>query len=443
MALGGADATLRYRITADDDSSVVFKKVGDNLTKVDKRFSDTTKGARILGNQFEDTKKRLSSLNDQFAKTGDVKLLKEINKAERDLSRLSAWQKRFKGDTDDSSKSLNVFSRTAQDAGERLRKAFPTSSAFANPMVLGVASAGAALVAIPAIAAVSGAAVAGVGLGFLGLGAMAVKGSKQVQSAATDLQGSWGRAMVAAGRDTEQHYVKALNILQDSASHVGPMLKRVLDDVTPSTVNLARGFDGLLRNAGPGLEKLGKSSGRVMNDLADTLPRLGTAVGNFGDSLSDAAEGGGEAAIDMVNVLTKGVERLGEVMEGASRTWHAGMEEDDWRKWLPPIAIARQANEIMTGVDESQKKVSASGPRAGEPEPGRLDAERSERGAISGGVGDRRDRRARTDERRVEGRREVPRHQHRRGTGEQAEHPGRRLRGDPVRRGGDETHGQR
>jgi hypothetical protein len=356
-----ADAVLRYRITADDDSNVVFKKAGDNLQVLDKRFKDTTKGAKTLGEQFEDTKKRAAALRKQFDETGDTSLLKDINKSERDLQRMRGWMKALGHDSDDSSKKLGFFGRTAADAGEKLNRAFPTSSAFANPMILGAAAAGAALVAIPALAAAAGAAVGAAGLGFLALGAFAVRGSKDVQEAAKGLQSSWSGAMVSAGRDTEQHYVKALNILEDSAQHVGPTVKRILDEVTPSTVRLARGFDRLLMNAEPGFEKLGVASADVLDDLARVLPEVGTALGDFSESLSGAAEGGGAALIDTIRLLNNAVQRSGEVLGGASQTWQATMEDQGWQKWLPPVAVARGFNEFLTGADEGQKKAAKSG----------------------------------------------------------------------------------
>jgi hypothetical protein len=320
MALGGADATLRYRITADDDSNVVFKKAGDNLRVLDQRFDKTSKGAFRLGNQFEDTKKRLSSLNDQFAKTGDVKLLKEINKAERDLSRLSAWQKRFKGDTDDSSKSLNVFSRSARNAGERIREALPKSGIF-SPTILGATATAAAIAAIPAGAVITGAALAGLGLGFVGLGAAAVRNSAKVKTAFADLSGAAEREFTRAGASMEKPIVGALNILRGTVQAVGPDLREMFDDTAPHVEGLARGVDGLVRRTMPGLKRAVSESGGVLDTLSAKLPETGDALSDFFDNLADGSEGGGKALSATLGLINTQIGFLGGLLEGTAKSF--------------------------------------------------------------------------------------------------------------------------
>lgn len=310
-----ADAVLRYRVSATDDGAVVvFKKVGDELTKVDKRFTDTGKGAKKLGDQIEDTKKRLANLNDTFKRTGDVSILKDISKTEKTLSRLSAWQKRFGDDTDTSTKKMSVFGRVGVMAGNGMNVFATASTNASGAMKMLLSPVGLAAVAIGSVAAgavVSGAALAGLGLGIVGLGAIALRNSQHIKNALTDMGATVDGVGARSAKVLESDFVGALNTLKGTAERAEPSLTRMFTTMAPSVGKLAAGLDGLVAHSLPGLEKGAEGANRVLGMLGDELPAVGDVVSDLGLSLNAASEGGGKALIDTLTVLGDAVRFVG------------------------------------------------------------------------------------------------------------------------------------
>jgi len=319
-----ADATLRYRITADDDAAATFDRVGSALDGTNKSFDRLSKGAQSLSDRISDTEKRATNLRREFERTGNVDVLKNWVKAERDLKRWRGHMSALGGDTDDASRKLGLFSRVGVTAGKGMN-VFATAATdaggaaklLANPV--GLMAAGLGATAGAALA--SGVALAGLGVGIIGLGAIALRNNAKVQASFAGLGATISGVGARAAHFLEDDFVDALNLMASTAVSTEPTLRRMFVGIEPGIASMSRGLDGLVRNAMPGLEDAAEGANDVLVQLGDELPDIGASVSRLGTALGSAASGGGKALTDTLNGLATAVDFAGASIATLSKTY--------------------------------------------------------------------------------------------------------------------------
>jgi hypothetical protein len=320
---------------------------------VNKSTVTASKGAKALSQEIDNTTRQISALKAKFDETGDMRLLKSLDKEERNLKKFNGQLDRLKGGTNVAAKSVGFLAKASADLAPAFDQAAKSARFMTNPIVLIGAVAAAALIAIPALSVAAGVALAGVGLGFLGLGAVALKNSAAIKNEL----GALGETVSGVGKRAasalEDEFVDALKVLGRTAQRVEPSLTRIFGNLQPAVLSLAVGINGLATEAMPGLEHASAGANTVLQMVAAVMPELGAAVGDFGDSMGDAADGGGAALVDLIGVLSNSLRTLGNTIEGAARAYDFLMADGGKQKFFPPIAIARVFNQVITGSGDA------------------------------------------------------------------------------------------
>lgn len=189
--------------------------------------------------------------------------------------------------------------------------AAPITGLASNP-IIGTAGAAIGLAMgatlAPALgAAVSAALIGGAGLGVIGLGAFLLKDDPEVRKAAGELGHTAKQSFVGAAAPLQQPFVVALGILRDLVIELRPELTELFTAISPSVVPLTRGFAGLIREMMPGVLALVKAATPFLQDLEQTLPRLGSDIGTFFSIIAGGGPGATAFFRDLLHVLGIGL----------------------------------------------------------------------------------------------------------------------------------------
>lgn len=324
-------------------------KAGDGAKKSTQDYKTLAQATKSLGVEADKCRAHVATLYKEFAKTGEMGLLREIRKGEQDLKRFDAWTRHLGGGA-------------ATSAGFVSRLAGELTNLGKGPK-LGAAAAAAAIAVLPGGALVAGAALAGLGIGFVGLGALAVRNSQKVQGALTDLSNAARETFDAAGAVMEDEIAGGLATIHAEVRRLGPDLAEMFDAAAPHVDNLADGVAGFARNAMPGLKHAVSESGVVVDELAGKMPQLGTAVGGAFRDIGDGAEGGAMAVGTAANLIISSVGVIGKTLELTSKGFEFAAE--GWKKHLSFgvmsgfVAEANSAKGATDAASEATKRYNA------------------------------------------------------------------------------------
>jgi hypothetical protein len=253
-----------------------------------------------LGRSLDDTKKSLRDLGIEYQRTGKVEIeryrnltgeLKKLEQAKRDLDKLGGNnQNGLLGGL--LGKGLGAASGgTGEFAG--------LSSKMSSSLVYG------AVAAAPAIAATLNAAVLGaLGAAVLAGGILVAAKDPKVKAAWSDFADSGKQALSVQASVLVDPLVRALGTLKTAMlADVIPTFGAGLDRLSPSIDHLSLGVAGFAHNIGPGLLDALGGSEKVLSELGDDLPRLGSGFGYALRELSKGADGAKDALGDVVTVI--------------------------------------------------------------------------------------------------------------------------------------------
>lgn len=230
--------------------------------------------------------------------------------------------KRIDDAFDDANVSTGKFRQGLSDAiATAAGGAASAGRLFANPWVVAIGAVTGAALAVPAGAAVAGAALTGLGMGMVGLGAYAVRGKKSVLDALDSLQSEAGAAVERAGASMEKPFVDSINVMRGTVRDLEPALTDMFEDVAPHVTGVAYAVDSMANRSMPGLERAVSASGGVLDKFSGKLPETGDAVSDFFDSISEGAEGGGDALLVFMDMTNQMLRTTGNVIEGLSKSY--------------------------------------------------------------------------------------------------------------------------
>jgi hypothetical protein len=326
---GGADAILTYRtqITGEEGVSLGFRHLADSIDETDRSARRSSEGVTSLGQRLDAAKANVAGLKDEFNKTGDIRILKDIGKGERDVKNLTGWIRHLGDDSDSTSSKLGMFEKIVEAGAGGLvtfgSKASSAASAVSE-YIIPVAAATAALFAVPIAAAAGGLAIAGVGGAFLAMGIKVAMGNAEVTDAAQRFGDTWHVVGNQATSMIAHELVPALGSMRDSLAQDGPLLEQLFIGPATAIGPLSAGLTGLVEHALPGLTDAADASSGVLMQIASALPSLGDTVGQFFSKIAEGAQGGGDALLVLIDLIKITVNELGNAIGGAEKLFKMG-----------------------------------------------------------------------------------------------------------------------
>lgn len=196
--------------------------------------------------------------------------------------------------TDADRQSRGFFGRLAGYAGKAFDKTMD-GFAFAIKNSDSVETGAIALAAIVATvaspliaAAIGGAITAGIGLAGIGAGVALAFQDARIQSAANAM---WERFTGQAERSARffvQPVLRAIDVISGAFDRFAPRIDRIFAAIAPYVDDLAHGISGFLDALGPGLEAAFGNAGPLLQVVAEFLPIIGDAFGQFLELVSSS-----------------------------------------------------------------------------------------------------------------------------------------------------------
>jgi hypothetical protein len=383
---------LLLKVKVDDEASRPLKKIGDAADSTKDNLQEMNLGLKKLDGQVADTKKTISGLREEIAKTGDLDLIKDITKQEQRLKALARQRKALLGDDpvakavvneDDGKRSgkkwLSGFrsevSSGASQIGEALSGGLKAAPMEAKAAIAAIVVAG-AVVAAPTVGAmVSGAVLAGLGGGAVAAGVAAALQDPAVKAAGAGLGADLRNQMLKAGDAFKEPTLAAISEVRGQMPGIGSALRDALEPAAGYVLPLTRGFTGLVKNVIPGLAAGIKAAEPVIAVMERRLPAIGRAVS---DAFAAISENGDNAAAGFETVLrlVEGTVRVG----GAVVAWltdaydwvlkiqlAAGMAGEKFLGWVPGLGgQIRDFNTTTAEMLTTAKGVGDAGKDSGQ-----------------------------------------------------------------------------
>lgn len=320
----------------------------NKLTKSTENLRDSWHRGKLeafdLNREIEHSRSEIRRLNNEFSRTGDVSLTRDIRRHKSALSQLT---------------------RLRKDLEEAVLDAIPKSGhGISIPVGIRPVAIG-ALVAVvaeslPAIGAmVSGAVVGAVGIGGIVGGVFAASRSPLLRQSAQDVVHSIAAEFFRAGSTMVGPVINALHILERDFKELD--LGKTFAMAAPAVEILAAGIGRLVKNFMPGFNAVMARSPEIMTKIADGLGRLGSALSDMLIILlnSKGTMEGLELIFELTAIVVRGLARLlgglGDAFHGTSVfvAELTGAVED--LPLGPVAALARNVNNLaenITGVGE-------------------------------------------------------------------------------------------
>jgi hypothetical protein len=280
------------------DTGAKAKQLGDDVKRSSREVTN-------LGRDLETARGKLRDLGDEYKRSGNVELqhyksltgeVRKLERARRDLDKLGGQ---------DQGQGL---------LGGVLGQGLSSVSGLA-PTGIVQWLVGAAVLAAPAMgAAISAGVLLGVGGGTLAGGIIAAAKDPAVKGAftslGTEVAGDLGRASQVFVRPL----VDSADIFRAAWADVGPQISHDFDMVAPAITHLSAGVAGFAHNVMPGFNASVAASVPLLNQLGDdTLPRMGSAIGQFFQAISQGGPGAQAFFRDLTTGADLSVKQLGGV----------------------------------------------------------------------------------------------------------------------------------
>lgn len=278
-----ADRRIRVQVEADESGD--FNSTARGLDAVAREADDAdvslrrmSKGAHTLDAEINKTAYSIKSLRSEFERTGDLDLLKDADKLDRQLGTL---RKQFAKLGDEGGKDLGSSLQISMFESIRGLASSPAGIAV---------GAGLAAAISPVIGAAVGAGVtAGIGGGVLATGiALAARDSRVSDAWGAIADGAKVKFTAAAG-PMVQPLVDSATLVGREFDELAPKAERAFATLAPRIGELTTGASEMLdRIFGSNFDRVVDLGGRLIGDLADELPNFGNAIADMLGSLADA-----------------------------------------------------------------------------------------------------------------------------------------------------------
>jgi phage-related protein len=235
-------------------------------------------------------------------------------------------------DVDVDQDSRKTFGERVRDlattAGDRIRETVSNGLAMAfsgDTITLILKGLLAALVATVAAPAIGAALVAGIllalGGGALAAGVVSAFKDPQIQGAAADLKDRLGKMFEEFGKPFRGPVADFLEKFNRFLEQAQPQVQAIADALAPVAGELGTAFIGMLQNALPGITDAVIAAVPLLEMLADHMPGIGQAVGDFMRNIADGAPGAAQFFGDLLTVIEKLLPVIGAIAGAFSRSY--------------------------------------------------------------------------------------------------------------------------
>ncbi|HZM83766.1 MAG TPA: hypothetical protein VFC19_49235 [Candidatus Limnocylindrales bacterium] len=354
------EVNIDLNLTGERAATAGMERFGDATDKTSAELRGMGKDAGVLTRKIAEAEAEVKKLVKQFDTTGDMDLLKSIRKEQ---SNLRIFERLRKSITDEAT-------AVGSDAGQKIGEGLTLSlRSLRGPAIVGAIGLGALLA--PAIGvAIQSAVIGGAGIGGIVGGIVAASQDQQVQSAAKLVGDHVGDELLRAGGAFVKPVIESLNILDAAGSRLADNFGQIGEKLGPVLPGLTGGATGALDNIMGGITRAANAMQPAIRALSAELPKIGDAVGDFFDELSDDPDQAvmGIVAISQaiqttIDASGKLLSTLGDLFEWSSRSGAAisGTMETLFG-WLPVAggAIERQGSAFREQVAAIDKARDAS-----------------------------------------------------------------------------------
>lgn len=315
---------VTFDVGARDRTGPGTKAAADNFERVGRAADKAARKIDEVGDQAGQTARKLTEarlaamgLAREFDKTGDVKVLRNFEKLNREAAKLGRVAKSLKFDApkienpDGFLGSLTKLGRkaglVASDAAVEgfgsLFKALPAQ--VKAGMVLG-ASAGAAYLA----AATEGAILAGVGAAAIGGTLLIAAQNEKVKQS----YGALGQRIMVQLQDAAKPMTEELLAtapkLSAAFDREAPTIERIMRNATRDFGPVVEGVEAAIHRFLPSFERAADVGGKILANVAGQLPALAGALGHLFDAFANSGRGANAG----INELIMNVRVLIEAM---------------------------------------------------------------------------------------------------------------------------------
>lgn len=225
---------------------------------------------------------------------------------------------------------LQRFTDLGNRLGEKVQGGLQTGlqAAFSGDtitlIIKAVAGALVAAVSLPAIgAAFVGAILLALGGGALALGIVGAIKDPRVSGAISQIGDQLGELVKKFGEPFKgplADFLEDLSRFLDSPEFVDNLMA-IADAFAPIVGELGQGFIGMLQNAMPGITDAAIAAAPLFKMLAEKLPRLGQAMGDFFRDMAEGAPGAIQFLSDLLDFIVWIIPKVGAVAAAFSNVY--------------------------------------------------------------------------------------------------------------------------
>jgi hypothetical protein len=318
MAFGDRD--VRLNVVIDEDGRGAAK-AADDLDRIDKSAGKADasldklgKTARRVDTEIDHHRANIRALAEEYEKTGDVDLFKNLRKDQSAIRNLEKVRKELDSIGEEGGRTFTGIVQGVTGAFDGMPEIVKTA------LVAG-AIAGAPII-ISVLGAAAGAAVGvGFGGGIIAAGITKAANDSRVQDAWSHLTQSAEDAFTSAAGPFAEPLESAIERVDRAIQGISPELDSAFARLAPLVDELGVGAEGLIRNLGPALDTLANFSAPFIQDLADWLPELGEHIDEFADRLSNAGPGMREFFNDLLDLTNGAIDVLGDLIQWGSKVY--------------------------------------------------------------------------------------------------------------------------
>lgn len=365
-----ADKTLtaHLRVTGENAVKKGLKDVGDEADKTGTKFTDLGKDTGFLAKQAKEAEAEVQRLVKALNETGDLNLVKQIKKQNRQVRLFDGLKKQLEGEVQEVTGFLGSL------IGEGLAKGIGAALAKAGPVAFGGLAAAAATT-LPFIGGVVAAAVlGGVGSGGIAGGIALAAQDSSVRAAAEDFAKNVGPAFTVAGEPFTKPVIEALHLLQGEAGGVAVDLRDAFSSLAPELLPFTQGLVGLVKEALPGFIKGLEASKPVLRVIASELPPIGRAVGDFIEIVGEDTDGAVLAWQAFSRILQGSLRLTGQLIANLSQMFEWSVRAaaatsgvvEDIIGWVPLVGgiwenTNNRAETMLRILDEMNRSTGGLG----------------------------------------------------------------------------------
>jgi hypothetical protein len=284
--------------------------LGDESTK-------TTTKVKSLDAQIRETRATVRQLGEEFLRTKDVDVFEKMRGAGGDLAGLQRAKK-------DLNELVGEFDKVGRKGGQAVEEGLADSFRdfqAESGVILPAAIAVAVTEGAPAIgAAVSAAVLLGVGGAGLATGIGLAFTDARVLNATHALgvtvENELKRSAIQSFADP---ITRATQVMYEDFNRISPVIDRIFAKLAPVTEKLGAGLGGFAVNIAPALERATSAAIPLLDRLAAELPRLGSAMGSFLDSMSRAGPGAERFFALLLQWIEGAIIGIGYLAEGLAK----------------------------------------------------------------------------------------------------------------------------